>query len=108
MNIQVGKKALLTTHNWFIAPDGLYYKAVFGTIKSVKTDDEVLGIKTNRNSTNWYVEIGDMTIAGCQIFYAVRTDKCNFGPVASQTFENGALHKYTDRSNIYNADYSGF
>lgn len=31
-NLQVGKKALITTNNWFMAPDGLQYKAVFGTI----------------------------------------------------------------------------
>lgn len=104
MNLEIGKKALITTNNWFHAPDGKQYKAVFGTIKSVLSDEETLGIKTNRGSTNWYVEIGDMTIAGCQIFYAVQTDKCNLGDYEDyQTSSEQGIVKYTSPSRIYNA-----
>ena len=104
MNIKIGETALITTKDWFYAPDGRLYRAVFGTIKDICTDKQVLGVDTNRNSTNWYVEIGTMTIAGCQIFYATRCDFPNFGNVSEERFENGSLNKYCRETHIYNAN----
>jgi hypothetical protein len=67
------KKFVVTTSEWFIAPDGKHYKAVWGKVKVFK-DDETLGIKTNHNSANWYAIIGEgdqaVIVAGCQIKYA--------------------------------------
>ena len=82
INFKKGDKYLITTDNWFVAPDGQQYKSVFGVFKGVFDDSETLGVKTNRGSTNWYVQIGDMTIAGCQIFYVIKTnqDNLNFNP----------------------------
>lgn len=77
-NLNVGDTVLLTTDNWFFAPDGRQYRAVFGTVYGIFNDHEVLGIKTNARSTNWYVGIGNMIVAGCQIHYAVKTDTCSF------------------------------
>ena len=77
MNIQIGCTALITTDNWFIAPDGQMYRAVFGAVKAIRNDEATLGVRTNAKSTNWYVEIGNMTIAGCQIHYAIKTDDCS-------------------------------
>ena len=77
MILKENKKMLLTTDNWFYAPDGQAYKAVYGTVKRVMNDEETLGIKTNIGSSNWYVEIGNMFIAGCQIHYAIQTDECD-------------------------------
>lgn len=74
--IRVGEKALITTDNWFWAPDGRQYNGVFGTIKGIKTAEATLGIKPNGKSANWYLEIGNMVIAGCQIHYAVRACTC--------------------------------
>lgn len=74
---QIGDKYLVTTNNWFSAPDGHQYKSVYGEIKGIMSDYEMLGIKTNRNSTNWYLKIGNMIVAGCQIYYAIRTDSCS-------------------------------
>lgn len=69
-------KYLITTDHWFYAPDGRQYKAVFGECKILK--DDVLGIKTNRASTNWYVQVGNdvdnILIAGCQIHYAIKCE----------------------------------
>lgn len=104
MNIEIGQKALITTDNWFFAPDGLQYRAAFGTVKAVRSSDETLGIKTNAKSTNWYVEIGNVTLAGCQIHYAIRTDACNFGEVNDSDIVNGERKDYTRPSRIYNAD----
>lgn len=105
MNINVGDKALITTNDWFYAPDGRSYKAVHGTVKAVHTSEETLGVKTNARSTNWYVEIGNMTIAGCQVFYLVKTDKVDFGYADDyQKNEAGEFVESKRPSNIYNAD----
>ena len=69
-------KYLITTDGWFYAPDGQQYKAVWGDVKIV--EDNVIGVKTNRNSTNWFAQVGsddmEVIIAGCQIHYAVRCE----------------------------------
>lgn len=74
MKIEVGQKWLITTDEWFFAPDGETYRAVYGTVKAVNTDADTLGIKTNRGSSNWYICIGNMIVAGCQIHYAIQTE----------------------------------
>ena len=72
-------KYLITTDNWFFAPDGKQYKSVWGNVEIV--EDSVLGIKTNRNASNWYAKVGSedkhVIIAGCQIHYSI---KCNEKP----------------------------
>ena len=69
-------KYLITTDAWFYAPNGKLYRAVWGEVNVI--GDEMLGIKTNRNSTNWFVKVGSdnnhIIIAGCQIHYAVRCE----------------------------------
>jgi hypothetical protein len=105
MNIAIGEKALITTDNWFFAPDGKSYRAVFGTVKGVKSAEETLGIKTNSKSTNWYVEIGNMTLAGCQIHYAIRADKCHDGNVLNWTSPpEGGVKEFEQPSSIYFTD----
>ena len=70
-------KYLITTDNWFIAPDGKNYRAVWGDVEIV--DDSILGIKTNRNASNWFAKVGTennhVIVAGCQIHYSIRCDK---------------------------------
>lgn len=103
MNIQIGQKALITCSNWFYAPDGSQYRAVYGTVKAIRNDEETLGIKTNRGSSNWYVEIGNMTIAGCQINYAIRTDKCNVDSAFDHHVTEGVTKNFVRPAHIYNA-----
>lgn len=105
LNIQPGEKALITADNWFFAPDGKEYRAVFGTVKAVRTAEDTLGVKVNGKSTNWYVEIGRMTLAGCQIHFAIRTDDCHSGSAPNWTAsaEHG-LKEYDRPSVIYFAD----
>lgn len=103
-NLAVGKKALINTDQWFVAPDGQQYKAVFGTIKSVLDSTEALGVRTNAKSTNWYVEIGNLTVAGCQIHYAVQTDSCNLNDVMNYEVKDGELVQFMQPTRIYNAD----
>jgi hypothetical protein len=105
INIVPGDKALVTTEGWFYAPDGNSYKAVYGTVEAVRTAESTLGVKPNGRSTNWYLEIGNMTIAGCQIHYAVKTDKCSKDKSRnwSANAEHG-INEYEAPSVIYFAD----
>lgn len=105
MKYKLGRKYLITTDSWFLAPDGESYKAVFGTLVGVFADTEILGgIKPNRNSANWYVEIGNMIIAGCQIHYALRTDNCSsFGQSRDLEHNGEILHSREGHSRIYKA-----
>jgi hypothetical protein len=103
--MKLGKKFLITTDDWFRAPNGRNYKSVYGTVKGVLSSEETLGIKTNAKSTNWYVQIGNMIVAGCQIHYAIETEHVNLGKFTNQLYniEHGAKLVEVD-SEIYNAD----
>jgi hypothetical protein len=103
-NLAIGCKALITTNDWFVAPNGQTYKAAFGTVKAVLDSQQVLGVRTNARSTNWYVELGSLTIAGCQIHYAIKTDHCHLGSAKSWQVKEGGLIEYEQPSTIYDAD----
>lgn len=103
--ITPGDKALITTDGWFIAPDGEQYRSAFGTVKGVYDSYNTLGVKTNAKSTNWYVVIGNMTIAGCQIHYAIKTDKVSYEPPHCSIEHEGVRRYERIRiTNIYDAD----
>lgn len=105
MKPELNKNYLITTTDWFLAPDGKQYKAAWGNIKGIFNDQETLGIKTNSRSTNWYLSIGNMIIAGCQIHYLIQTDIVNFKPVKMQEFYEGKLAESEGLdSRIYNAN----
>jgi hypothetical protein len=106
--MNIGQTYLITTDNWFLAPDGEQYSAAFGTVHSVVDSAAVLGIRPNRNSSNWYVAIGDMVIAGCQIHYAIRSDTFSPEPSTAEVDHNGMRHKSMNATTrIYDADESG-
>lgn len=106
-NINIGDQVLVTTDNWFYAPDGAQYRAVFGTVHAVRTAEDTLGVKPNSRSMNWYLEIGNMTIAGCQIHYVVKTDRASVNLGDAQDWKSGenAFEKFVRPSVIYNADW---
>ena len=100
-----GDRYLVTTLDWFYGPDGESYKAVYGTVNGVYNDHETLGIKTNARSANWYLSIGNMLVAGCQIHYAVQTDAVSFEPPLREIECNGELKlPRVGTSRIYDAD----
>jgi len=68
------------------------------------TLEETLGISTNRHSTNWYVQIGNLVIAGCQIHYAVKCDAVNFHRVTEDQVHEGKYICSPKETIIYNAD----
>lgn len=104
MHIAPGKKFLITVDNWFYGKDGRQYRAVYGTVTAVRGDQETLGIKTNARSTNWYVEVGNMIVAGFQIHYAIQVDDVNLGPAADFHEKDGVVTEFMIPSRIYNAD----
>jgi hypothetical protein len=101
----IDEKYLITTDNWFVAPDGEQYKAIFGTVSAVLNDEETLGVKTNRGSSNWFVTIGNMIVAGCQIHYCIQTDEVNHAAVDQEFQHEGELIvQRENKSRIYIAD----
>lgn len=103
-NFQPGDKVLITCNDWFFAPDGANYKAVFGTVKGIFSSEETLGVRTNARSTNWYVEVGNMTIAGCQIHYVIKTNAYNSGGALTWDNAGGETKTFERPCSIYNAD----
>ena len=101
-------KYLITTDAWFVAPDGRQYKPVWGEVKIL--EDSFLGVKTNRNSTNWFAMIGNdsnhVIIAGCQIYYALKSDnKPNQGIVNDfQTNDTNGIVYFDRPSYTYIAE----
>jgi hypothetical protein len=78
MHHYVGQKVLITTLNWFVGPDGKHYKAVWGTLKGIHEAGKTLGFIPNRAHANWFLEVGSMTIMGCQATYVqLHNDKPN-------------------------------
>lgn len=105
-NFKVGDKILITTSAWFFAPDGVNYRGVWGTFEGI-SDDSVLGVKTNRNSTNWYLRVGNVVIAGCQIHYAVLHSAEPPAMVQDHTNKDGATVYFSRPSHIYICPESG-
>lgn len=103
--MQVGDKVLVTTDNWFFAPDGETYRAVWGTVRRCATAEATLGIRPNGRSTNWYLEVGNMVVAGCQIHYVVRCDSFNPEPPTVEGCHEGQqVVGKAPFTRIYNAD----
>lgn len=103
-NFEIGDKVLITSDNWFFAPDGNQYKAVWGTLKGIHNSENVLGIKTNAKSTNWYIEIGNMLLAGCNAHMAIKTETVNLTLSMVDEMYEGELKQSVAPSRIYNAD----
>lgn len=100
----IGKCMLITTDAWFYANDGRTYRAAWGKVEAIHTDDDTLGVRTNARSTNWYVKIGGTHIAGCQVHYAV---ECKHPPPATvcdhRVTEQGEVKYFTRPSDIWRA-----
>ena len=95
---------LITTDQWFLAPDGQLYTGVWGDVEILS--DGILGVKTNDRSSNWFAKIGPednhVIVAGCQIHYAVRCEQrpSMDGPLISDVHE-GLVYKNIHESRIY-------
>ena len=101
----IGKKVLVTTSAWFVAPDGKEYKSIWGTLKCIHTSEETLGFTPSRQHTNWFIEVGDMIVAGCQVLYV---NTCNEPPYFDDVYawsvgDSKGYSAYHRPSIIYNA-----
>jgi hypothetical protein len=100
-------KYLITTDNWFIAPDGKLYRSIWGEVEII--EDSFLGIKTNSKSTNWYAKIGSeenhVIVAGCQIHYACKSNnKPNICKVLDYSADASGHSEYERPTQIYIAE----
>jgi hypothetical protein len=98
---------LITTDAWFYAPDGKKYRSAWGNVEIL--EDSFLGLKTNRNSTNWYAFIGSeergMMVAGCQIHYAVKClNPPNGMDIDDVSYSDAGMTKFKRPSEIYFAE----
>jgi len=107
MSTRMNGKYLITTDNFFFGKDGKQYRAVWGDVEVLQ--DDVLGVKTNRNSTNWYLKVGNennhVIIAGCQIHYANKcNDRPNTGLAQDFSTSTGELKEFLIPTQIYIAE----
>ena len=83
----INKKVLVTTQGWFYGKDGRSYKGVHGTLKAIHEAGKTLGFIPNRAHANWFIEIGEMVIMGCQVMYIVECETIHTGNVIDWTTE---------------------
>jgi hypothetical protein len=98
----IGKKVLITTQNWFYGKDGKQYKACHGTLIAIHEAGKTLGFIPNRAHANWFVEVGDMIIMGCQVMYINQVDSVEYGDVEDWATKESSCNKFTRPSAIYN------
>lgn len=91
----IGHKVLITSTSWFFAPDGRQYRAVFGVLVAIHTSQDTLGFTPSRTHTNWYVQVGNVTIAGCQVLQCVKTDECDTGAVEDYSCDRTVDRQHT-------------
>lgn len=103
----LNKKVLITTQGWFYGKDGKQYRAVHGTLKAIHEAGKSLGFIPNRSHANWFIEVGDMIIMGCQVMYIVASETIHTGPVNDWTTESAGtdgIKTYERPTAIYITD----
>jgi hypothetical protein len=100
----INKKVLVTTQQWFYAPNGIQYRGVHGTLKAVHEVSKTLGFVPNRAHANWFIEIGSMIIMGCQVMYIVQCDQVHTGEVEEWRDNEKELVSYKRPTAIYITD----
>lgn len=83
----INQKVLITTSEWFVGPDGKDHKAVWGTLKGVYEAGKHLGFIPNRAHANWFYEVGDIIMMGCQVKYICLCSEQPKEDVQAWTFE---------------------
>lgn len=66
-----GERLLISTDDWFCAPDGQKYRAAWGLCRVLGAED-ILGFSP-KQSTNWVMQVGtgrdSLFILGCRIHH---------------------------------------
>ena len=101
----IGKKVLVTTHDWFMGKDGRNYKAVYGTLVSVTELKDSIGFAPSRQHANWALQVGTMVIIGCQVqnVEQVEIKMDPLKPVSDFDFKDGIVTYYDRPTTIYHA-----
>lgn len=99
----VGHNVLCTCQSWFVGPDGKQYKAIWGNLKAVHEAGKTMGFIPNRSHANWFYEIGNSVIMGCQVLYMIKCEaKPNVEPVKDwQADATNGLKEYERTTFIY-------
>lgn len=102
----LNQKVLVTTQNWFVAPDGKEYRSAWGTLKGVHEAGKTLGFIPNRSHANWFLEVGKMNIMGCQVLYVIQCpEKPNVDEkVKCWSNQNGDFKEYERPTLTYIAE----
>ena len=80
---------LISTHNWFYAPDGRRYHAVWGEVKLFLKD-----VGT--------IIIGDMIIQSDEVAFAIKcTDKPNTGDIEDTLYSEVGISTFTRPTEIW-------
>ena len=88
----IGENVLITCGNWFYAPDGKQYRAVWGPLFSISEAKDKLGFSPGRAHANWFIEIGNMVITGCQVNYCLHCpEQPETGRVSHQLYGVGNI-----------------
>lgn len=96
----INQKVLITTSNWFYAPDGRQYRGVWGELKAIHEAGKALGFIPNRAHANWFLEVGDMIIMGCQVMYIVQCNQYTDGDVEDWTHKEGKLDVHPPNNHL--------
>jgi hypothetical protein len=98
----INKKVLITTSSWFYGQDGKSYRGVHGTLKAVHEAGKTLGFVPNCSHANWFIEIGEMIIMGCQVMYIVECPHIHTGDVTDwSTDPTTGITEYERPTAIY-------
>jgi hypothetical protein len=98
----LNQKVIITTQGWFYAPDGVQYRAIWGTLKGVHSAKDVLGFTVNASHANFFIEVGNTVIAGCQALYCVRCDNPpDFQLVDHQMYDHSGSKVIQRKNEIY-------
>lgn len=102
MQEYIGKKVLITTQNYFIGKDGKQYRSVHGTLNAIHEAGKTLGFIPNRAHANWFIEVGDMVIMGCQVMYLEQVECVNTASTKDwKDDEKGGIIEYSRPTLIY-------
>jgi len=106
MKQHLNKNVLVTTGAYFIAPDGKEYRAIWGELKAIHEAGATLGFIPNRSHANWFVEIGNTIVMGCQVLYFIACEDPNLGRATNweSGTDGGTSKEYEHPSKIYNAN----
>lgn len=97
----IGQKVLLTVRDWFVGPDGRQYRSVHGTLRKIHKVEDLIGFAPSRQHANWVLEVGEMTVMGCQMLTIIKTDIVNTKDITESQLHEGKYNLPTKPNDIF-------